>query len=145
MDAAQTLATAPLFRRMSDEYIERLARTARVRTYSPGQTILREGDPGIAFFVVSEGKVEVLRGAGADQTVINTLGPGDSFGEMALLNDLPRMATVRAVDNVTCIGMVRLDLLDALRDQPEIAIHMLKNMGEMLRRAEARAAGAPTD
>lgn len=144
MDAAQTLAAAPLFRRMSDEYLERLARTARVRKYAPGETILREGDPGIAFFVVSEGKVEVLRGTGDEQAVINTLGPGDSFGEMALLNDLPRMATVRAIDNVTCIGMVRLDLLDALRDQPEIAIHMLKNMGEMLRRAEARAAGAPT-
>ena len=142
MDAAQTLGRAQLFHRMSNEYLERLARSARERHYTAGETILREGDPGIAFFVIAEGHVEVLRGAGSDQSVINTLGPTDSFGEMALLNDLPRMATVRAVDAVTCIALLHLDLLDALRDQPEIAMHMLKNMGALLRRAEERAAKA---
>ncbi|HEY7295255.1 MAG TPA: cyclic nucleotide-binding domain-containing protein [Dehalococcoidia bacterium] len=139
MDAAQTLAKAALFRGMSEEYLQRLARAGRERNYSPGETILREGDPGIAFFVINTGRCEVLRGSGPDQQVINQLGPGDSFGEMALLNDLPRMATVRAVDNVSCLALLRLDLLDALRDQPEIAIYMLKTLSQLLRRAEERA------
>ena len=139
MDAAQTLAQAPLFRGMSEEYLQRLGRAGRERNYAPGEVILREGDPGIAFFVIHSGRCEVLRGTGPDQQVINQLKPGDSFGEMALLNDLPRMATVRAVDNVSCLALLRLDLLDALRDQPEIAIHMLKTLSQLLRRAEERA------
>jgi CRP-like cAMP-binding protein len=139
MDAAQTLAKAALFRGMSEEYLQRLGRAGRERTYAPGEVILREGDPGIAFFVINTGHCEVLRGTGPDQQVINQLNPGDSFGEMALLNDLPRMATVRAIDNVSCLALLRLDLLDALRDQPEIAIHMLKTLSQLLRRAEERA------
>jgi cAMP-dependent protein kinase regulator len=144
MDAEQTLSTAPLFQGMSPEYLERVARAARQRSYNPGDVILREGDPGIAFFVIASGHVQVVRGAGGDESVINSLGTGDSFGEMALLTDLPRMATVRAVDNVTCFALLRLDLLDALRDQPEIAIHMLKSLGTLLRKAEERAAQATT-
>ncbi len=139
MNAAQTLAQVPLFRGMSPDYLDRLQRVSRERSYEAGSSILREGELGIAFFVIVSGNVDVLRGAGADQTVINKLGPGQSFGEMALLSELPRMATVRAVDSVKCIAMTRLDLLDALRDQPEIAIAMLKTMGELLRKAEARA------
>jgi trk system potassium uptake protein TrkA len=74
--------------------------------------------------------------------VINRLGPGGSFGELALLTELPRMATIRAVDDVSCIALTRLDFIDALRDQPEIAIQLLKTVAELLRQAEERAEAA---
>ncbi len=140
MDAAQTLAKVPLFKGMSPEYLERLQRVSRERTYDSGSVILREGDFGIAFFVILSGHVEVVRAAG--ETTINTLGAGESFGEMALLSELPRMASVRATDAVTCLALTRLDLLDALRDQPEIAITMMKNLADLLRDAEERVSRA---
>src|SRR5712691_12021570 len=111
MNAQQTLAQVPLFRQMSPEYVDRLGGVARERNYKAGDTILREGEPGIAFFAITSGNVEVVRGSGGDATVINRLGPGASFGEVALLTELPRMATIRAVDDVTCIALTRLDFI----------------------------------
>src|SRR5579885_2161920 len=103
MDAQQALAQVPLFQHMDPEYLERLGRVARERQYRKGDLILHEGDPGIAFFAITAGHVEVVRGAGTpDEAVINRLGPGASFGEMALVTEMPRMATIRAVDDVTC-------------------------------------------
>src|SRR5262249_55237465 len=115
---------------------DRIQRVARERTFAPGATIVQEGEHGIAFFVIVSGHVDVVRGDGA---VVNHLGAGDSFGELALLDDMPRQASVKAVDEVACLALPRLDFLDALRDQPEIAIQLLKAVAEMLRHAEARA------
>jgi CRP-like cAMP-binding protein len=136
MDTRAILTQVPLFKNMNPEYLERIERVAVERTFKPGQTILSEGEMGIAFYVVASGNVEVARG---DGPVVNRIGPGGSFGEMALLNDLPRMATVKAVGDVSCLVLPRLDFLDALRDQPEIAIQLLKTLAELLRRAEERA------
>jgi CRP-like cAMP-binding protein len=136
MNSQNALAQVPLFRGLSPQYLDRLQRVARDRSYSPGETIVQQGELGIAFFVITSGKVEVLQGNG---DVVNRLHAGDSFGELALLDDMPRQATVRAVDGVTCLALPRLDFLDALRDQPEIAVQLLKSVAEMLRHAEARA------
>lgn len=140
MDARETLASVPLFKQLDSEYLDRLARVARERTYEPGDTILKQGEYGIAFFAIVDGHVEVVR-AGVDAP-INRLGPGESFGELALLSEVPRMATVRAVDNVRCAVLQRLDFMDVLRDQPEIAMNLLRTLGDLLRQAEERAARA---
>jgi CRP-like cAMP-binding protein len=140
MDARETLASVPLFKQLRSEYLDRLARVVRERTYEPGATILREGEYGIAFFAIIEGHVEVLRSG--VEAPINRLGPGESFGELALLSDVPRIATVRAVDQVRCAVLQRLDFLDIVRDQPELAMHLLRTLSELLRQCEERAAGA---
>jgi CRP/FNR family cyclic AMP-dependent transcriptional regulator len=129
MNAQQTLSQVPLFRNLDPQYLERLQLAARERNYAAGDVILREGELGIAFYVVLAGHVEVTRSD----------GPGGSFGEMALLNDMPRSARVTAVDAVTCLVLPRLDFIDALRDQPEIAVQLLKTLADLLRRAEERA------
>jgi CRP/FNR family cyclic AMP-dependent transcriptional regulator len=136
VNAQQTLSQVPLFRTLEPKYIQRLQRAARERSYAAGDVILTEGEQGIAFYVVMSGHVEATRG---DGTVVNRIGPGGSFGELALLNETPRTATVTALDAVTCLVLPRLDFLDALRDQPEIAVQLLKTLAELLRRAEARA------
>ncbi len=136
MNAQQTLSQVPLFRNLDPQYLERLQLAARERNYAAGDVILREGELGIAFYVVLAGHVEVTR---SDGTVVNRIGPGGSFGEMALLNDMPRSARVTAVDAVTCLVLPRLDFIDALRDQPEIAVQLLKTLADLLRSAEERA------
>lgn len=140
MDARETLANVPLFKQLSPEYLDRLSRVARERRYAPGEKILVEGQYGIAFFAIVEGHVEVVRSGVSSP--INRLGPGNSFGELALLSEVPRMATVTAVDAVRCVVLQQLDFLDVVRDQPEIALHLLRTLGDLLRQAEERAAQA---
>ena len=142
MDAHEALRKTRLFQNLSPQYLDRLSSVARERSYKAGETIVREGDQGIAFFVIVSGNVEVLRGSGGDQTVINRIGPGGTFGEIALLTEFPRLASVRAENDVTCVALARLDFLDALRDQPEIAVQLLATVAEMLRMAEQRASSA---
>ena len=83
--------------------IEQLAREVRHITVPAGETLCRQGAPGDVFYVVEEGKAEVI-GNGA---LLDTLGPGDFFGEIALLRDTPRTATVRAITPLSASLLTR--------------------------------------
>jgi len=87
----------------------------RPLNYAAGETIIRQGDVGADFYLLRAGRVEVSRrdkaGAGA---IVQTLGPGDFFGEMAILLDAPRVATVRAVERTSVWGLSRHDFTDLL-------------------------------
>jgi CRP-like cAMP-binding protein len=69
-----------------------------------------QGEPGDGFYVITEGRAEVL----GDGALVGTLDPGDPFGEIALLHDVPRTATIRAATDVTVFALEREDFLDAL-------------------------------
>ncbi|TMB99049.1 MAG: cyclic nucleotide-binding domain-containing protein [Chloroflexi bacterium] len=103
-----------------------------------GEVIIKEGDQAAGFFVISSGKVEVVRGAdGGSPQVLNTLGPGDFFGEMALFEGFPRNATVRAVEDSECLAMTRWDFMAEMKNHPEIAVSMLPVLVRRLRSIEA--------
>ena len=88
------LAQAPLFAALSQEDREHLGETARIRAYQPGELIVREGDTATGCFIIASGKVEVVKGeASAHPTVLTTLGAGEFFGEMAVIDDHPRSAS----------------------------------------------------
>ena len=74
-------------------------------TVPAGTTIVRQGAPAEKFFIIIDGTVEVIREEGGSQRVVNTLGPGQFFGEVAILRDMPRTATVRAVTEVSLLTM----------------------------------------
>jgi CRP-like cAMP-binding protein len=86
--------------------------------FSAGQEIIRQGDPGSRFYIVSAGKVEVVRRSAADEEVLATLGPGQYFGEVALLRDSGRTATVRAVEDTTVLSIARKDFTTLVRNLP---------------------------
>lgn len=113
--------------------------------FKKGDTIIREGDPGKEMFVIEEGEVEILKGEPGSERRLGTLSQGDFFGEMSVIDDLPRAATARALTDghLLAIDHSTFDLM--LRQYPEVAIRMLRRMSARMREAEKRAelAGAP--
>ncbi|HEX9872561.1 MAG TPA: universal stress protein [Candidatus Tectomicrobia bacterium] len=134
------LAQAPLFAALSQEDREHLGETARIHTYQPGEFIVREGEMATGCFIIASGQVEVLRGgASAQPTVLARLGAGDFFGEMAVIDDHPRSASVQALEATECVAIGRGEFLETLQRRPQIAVQMLPVLVRRLRRADARA------
>ena len=137
----QVLAGVEIFRGLAPAELARLERLGRRRRYAPGETIVKQGDSGIALFVVLAGRVQVTRaGADGQEQVLRTVGPGGAFGEMALLSNHPRSATCSATEDeaVECLALHRLDFIDELRRYPEIAIRLLETLSRRLEDAERR-------
>jgi CRP/FNR family cyclic AMP-dependent transcriptional regulator len=102
----EVLRKVGLFESLSDHDVERLAKSLTERIFSEGDVILNQGERGVDFYVIGEGAVNYS----VDGEVVGTGGPGDYFGELALVNNRPRTATVTAATDVTAYGMIRLDL-----------------------------------
>jgi nucleotide-binding universal stress UspA family protein len=134
------LAQAPLFAALGQEDREHLGETARIRAYQPGEFIVREGEIATGCFIIASGQVEVMRGApSAHPTVLTTLGAGEFFGEMAVIDDHPRSASVRALEATECVMIGRAEFLETLQRRPQIAVQMLPILVRRLRRADTRA------
>ena len=137
-DVAASLANTELFHDLSEDHLERLERVAHRRHFEPGEVIVREGQGGIAFFVVTTGRVSISRAdAEGQQRELRTAGPGDVFGEMALFSDRPRSATITAVETTECLALHRFEFLDELRRSPEVALRLLDSLAVRLDHASA--------
>ncbi len=123
------LKNVPIFRDLPAASLESIARSMRERTYEPGAVIVKQGDPGVGFFLITEGRVEVSHG---DHT-IRDLGPGEFFGEMALMEERPRSATVTARERTACLQLVRWDFRALLKENPDLAVKMLEVVVQRLR------------
>ena len=104
-----------ILRPLSDNVLERLARRSVTVSVPSGQTVVREGDAGDQFFIIESGTVDVtIRGG-----FVRTLSVGDSFGEIALLRDIPRTATVTAISDLTARTIARDEFLSAVTGDGE--------------------------
>lgn len=124
------LRRVPLFGRLEPEDLQRIAAGASEHLYPAGEAIVREGDPDDELVVIIDGTVRVVR---ADGTVIRSYGPGDHIGELAVLRERPRAATVVA-DPPAVRGLVisGIGLKAILRERPEAAMAMLATLAERL-------------
>lgn len=140
MGHEEALAAVPLFSQFSRKDLSRIGRAVVERSYKKGETIVKEGEQAVAFFVITKGKVEVTHAAGGRASKLNDLGPGDAFGEMSLLDGGPRAATVKALDDTTCLVLSRWDFVAELRTNPHIAVAMLPILSKRLREVEQKLA-----
>src|SRR5687768_5395476 len=101
IQAADVLAQVPLFAGIERRELDRLAATFRERTFPEGAEVTREGELGVGFFVITEGSASVSI-AGEPRA---SLGAGDFFGEMALIDEGPRSATVIAATDLRCLAL----------------------------------------
>jgi ABC-type multidrug transport system fused ATPase/permease subunit len=129
---AQTLQQVPLFANLDPSRLKFLAFTSERKTYAPGEDLMREGEDGEAAYVILDGLAEVLVGSGADEKVLFTLGRNRLVGELALLNDTKRSATVRAVDTTTALRLNRDVFTEMARQDPYFAFEMTRDLGRRL-------------
>ena len=127
----EQLAQVPLLAGLPDKVRRRLAEIGKRRRYPAGGTIIQEGEGGVAFYIVLSGSARVEQHG----DTIGTLGPGDFFGELALIEEHPRSATIVAVDETETLGFTRWEFTALLDEHPEIAVPMLH---EQIRRSHRR-------
>ena len=129
------LRNVPIFSSLSARHVRRIARLASEATFPPRRKIVERGVRGDAFYVVVEGSAKVYKGVVPSGRPIARLGPGDFFGEMALLDGGPRTATVVADSRVRLIKLPRASFRRLLISEPTVAVGILETMA---RRARAR-------
>ena len=135
MDKVEMLKVSQIFATLSNKQLESIAATSRILSFNEGDAIIKEGeDRSIGFYVLASGSAEVTK----DGAVVATYGPGDYFGEIALLrNDTARTATVTATGDAEVLGLTKWDFRALVSSEPDIAVQV---MGELARRlAETEA------
>jgi flavin reductase (DIM6/NTAB) family NADH-FMN oxidoreductase RutF len=125
----QLLASVPLFASLAPELMQPILAAGAERIYRAGEQIVRQGEPGDELYVVLEGSVRAERAGRA----LKTFGPGEFFGEVAVLDGRPRSADVVAVTDARCLLVPRHVLRDALAAEPRAAWAMLETLAARLR------------
>ena len=139
MDIEAALAATPLLSSLDRKTIKRLAEQGKHREYAPGESIVREGAPASALYIILSGKVHVERGEGEGMPVAY-LGPGDFFGELALIEEHPRSATVVADTQTDCILFVAWEFTALLKEYPEMAVPLMNALIARLHHREHHTA-----
>ena len=130
------LKRVSMFEDLDQKSLEAIANAAVEQRYEPGEDIVRQGDTGVGAFIIRSGKVDVIQDRGGKETKLSTLGAGEVFGEMALLDEFPRSATVRAVEPTTALGIQRWHFRGILESHPQIALALLPMLTRRIRNAE---------
>ena len=139
MDREDMLEKVTIFSGLDRRHLKQLSKLMVPRAFKSGDVIIKENDQAAGFFVITSGKVEVVRGADGDKPeVLNALGAGDFFGEMALFEGFPRSATVRCLEDTECLALTRWDFRAELNSHAEIAVAVLETVVHRLRDVEAR-------
>lgn len=125
MDAEQTLQRVPLFEHLRPKQLKNLAKWTTTRNYQPGQVIVAEGQAGLGLYCIQSGLVKITQKTASGEREIREMGPGESFGEMALIDNAPRAATVTAVEPTACVLLDKTQFLAEMQTYPEIAVSLL--------------------
>ena len=135
MDVESALAATPLLSSLDKKTIRRLAEQGKHRSYAAGEAIVREGAPASALYIILSGKVHFEIAAGEGSPVAHA-GPGDFFGELALIEDHPRTASVLAVEETECILFVSWEFTALLKEHPQMAVPIMNALIKRLHRRE---------
>ncbi len=134
-DLSKSLSQVPLFSGVNPKQLKKLSEGMAEREFSEGDEIATEGKSGVGFFVIEDGNATVS----VDGEIVRTLGPGEYFGEIALIDSGPRSATVVATTDLRCRGMTAWEFRPFVQSNPEVAWSLLEALTARLREAEQRA------
>ena len=130
----QMLGRVPLFQGLSRKQLVAVLRTAGEVDHPAGKEVVREGADGVGFHLILSGKATVVPG----RRTLGTLGPGDSFGDIAIIDGGPRSATVRAEEPLRTLSLTAWHFKAVLVEQPTIAHKIMLELCRRLREAEKR-------
>lgn len=124
----ELLERVRLFQGLEKRELQSIAQTMKERRFGAGDTVTAEGSGGVGFFVIADGRAAVE----AHGEHLRDLGPGDHFGEIALVTGADRTATIRATTDMRCFGMTPWDFKPLVENNGRIAWKLLEQMGRML-------------
>lgn len=128
------LSTIPLFANVDDHDLAQIASASTLRSYRKNSIILTEGDTSSSLYLVIEGELKVyVSDEDGRANIINRLGPGDYFGELSLIDEQPRSASIEALTPCRLSVITRTFFIDYLEANPRVAIRLLEGMGQRLR------------
>jgi CRP/FNR family cyclic AMP-dependent transcriptional regulator len=131
--SVELLQRIPLFAELEPRELERLSGSFKERTFEAGQPVATEGEGGAGFFVIESGEASVT--VHGDER--GRLGPGDYFGDVAMIDQGDRTASIKAESDLKCYGLTFWDFRPIVESEPRIAWPLLQAMAKRLRRAEA--------
>jgi CRP-like cAMP-binding protein len=134
-DLVESLSHVPLFAGVDRGKLEKLAAQMAERSFSEGESATEEGKGGTAFWIIESGEATVV----VKGEIVRTLGPGDYFGEISLLDDGVRSASVTAVTDMRCHGMAPWEFRAFVDQNPEAAWAMMRALATRLRESEERS------
>jgi CRP/FNR family transcriptional regulator, cyclic AMP receptor protein len=126
---AELLAGCPLFHGVEPDHLTAVGERATEVDFPAGRVIARQGEIGTGFFIIVDGRVRVIR----DGETLATLGPGDFFGELSVLDRLPRVAQVVAEQPTRCLALASWDFEQVLLDHPGLALAIMRGLAGRLR------------
>jgi len=129
--SVEQLERVPLFADLDRKELDSLASTFKERTFKAGETVASEGSGGVGFFIIDEGQAKVTRD-GEEQA---TLGPGQYFGEIALIDEGARTATLTAETDMRCYGLTSWEFRPLVESNSQIAWKLLQALAKQLREA----------
>lgn len=133
------LKQVPLFSDLNQRQLKRLARLCKETPFPAGATVVQQGQmSGVGFFVIAEGEASVV----VDGAGVGRLGPNDHFGELALITEGVRTATVTAETPLRCLVISFWDFRAFAKDNPDVSWKLLQHLAELLGRRHDRQAGA---
>jgi CRP/FNR family cyclic AMP-dependent transcriptional regulator len=136
MDERELLRNVPIFSELSEPDVATLARVATRRRYPKDTVVFFENEEGDFFFMILEGRIKVtILGDDGREIILSVLGPGDFFGEMALLDNEPRSATAIAVEESELLSLHRTDFQNVIADNNAIMRALIKILTARLRKA----------
>ena len=127
--ALPILQKVPIFSSLKESQIKKIAEASTIRSFEPQEIIAKEGDTGVAFFLILEGQVEVRLAS----KVLAKLGQGQFFGELSVIDMRPRSADVVALEKTKCSVLNAWTFESLLKSNPDISLLMLKEMARRLR------------
>lgn len=137
MNEAEVLAKVSLFSGMKASDLERIASLAQSHVFQAGETIIREGDRDGRLFVIVSGEVEVIKGLGRkNERHVRNLGPLSYFGEMALIDDLVRSASIVAREQTEVLILDQWNLRQEIERYPAMAFELLRMLSQRIRAIE---------
>lgn len=127
------LASVPVFDSLSKRQIRKIHSIMHVRNFEKGEIVFRKGDPGVGLYIIRDGAVDLYNEfPDLTRMRITGLSTGDFFGEISLLNDSPRSATVVATCSSVLLGLFRHDLLELMNSDPVLGVKLVYRLSQIV-------------
>ena len=139
MDKVELLSKVDLFSGLKKKAIQSLAEFCVERSFKKDEILVKQGDSGIGLYIIASGKVKIVKEtADGSELEIAVQGPGDFFGEMTVLDNAPRSASVIAIEDTDCLLLTSWVFKSRMEVQPEIALMVLPVVVKRFRETNER-------